>query len=522
MDRRKTPSHLTLRLTALLLVLLLACTSGAPPQGAPSPAMSADSLVVIESSAIDSMDAHVANRNDARIIIARINQSLVTRDPQTMQPAPLLATSWRAVDPTTWEFKLRPGVKFTNGEAFTAQTVKFNFERIAKPELKSFLATSVTPLLAGVDVVDPLTVRIRTKNPYPLLLERLSIFWIVPEAYVRERGDQGFADRPIGTGPYKFVEWVQGQHVKIERNPDYWGESATFREVTYRQIMEGTTALAELFAGTAHIVLNVAPDQVAAVKTSGVADILAKPGVNTLELRTDSIPRGDPNPFQDKRVRHALSYAIDKEAIAKNLLGGYSQVVATNIGPQLFGHDPSVKPYPYDPAKARQLLADAGYPNGFTVRFLWYPVSDFRNVKEIVEAIAGDLAKVGIRTNLFSVGATEISQYTNPGKAGPLYIGNNGNAELFDGGFGFSYLRKSSVLAYYWSDELERLIVRQETTVDQEERKRVLSQIQHLLREEAPYAWGWSGHRLDAISNKIDLREGRVGNDLAVERIRPK
>jgi len=509
--------------TSLALAMLVACAPAAPQAGqsAPPP-ISADKLVVIEPNAIDSMDAHVAQRNDAMIIIRRINETLVARDPKTLQPVPLLAASWRTVDPTTWEFKLRAGVKFTNGEPFSAQTVKFNFERILKPELKSFIGTSLGPIVSGVEAVDDTTVRVRTKAPYPLMLERLSTFSMVPERYVREKGDDEFGRRPIGTGPYQFVEWVQGQNVTIERNEQYWGDKPAFRQVVYRQIMESNTAVAELLNGTAHIVMNLTPDQVPAVERSGIATILSKPGVNVLELRTDSIPRGEPNPFTDKRVRQALSYAINKEAIATNLFGGYSRVLATNIGPEMFGHDPNVKPYPYDPARAKQLLAEAGYPNGFTVRFLWYPVGDFRDIKPVVEALASDMDKVGIHTTLFAIGATEISAYTNPGKAGPLYLGNNGNAGFYDGGFGFSYLRKSSALAYYWSDELERLIARQETTVDPEERKRALSQIQQLLHDEAPYVWGWSGFAIDAISTKIDLRDAKFANDLRVDWVRPK
>src|SRR5262249_2483718 len=153
------------------------------------------------------------------------------------------------------------------------------------------------------------------------------------------------------------------------RNEDYWGTKPYFKQIVIRLITEASTAQAELLAGNAHLVLSITPDQVDAIKKSGVADVAFTPTVLVLEARMDALARGGPNPFTDKRVRQAASYAVDKEAIAKNLLGGYSQVVGTNISPLMFGYDANVKPYPYDPAKAKELLAAAGYANGFDTQF---------------------------------------------------------------------------------------------------------------------------------------------------------
>ncbi len=508
-----------------LAVAIEACTPAPTTgQGQSEAPVPTDRLTIIQDNAIDSMDAHVAQRPQANVIIQRINEALVERDPKTLQPRPRLATSWRRVDPLVWEFKLRTGVKFTNGEPFDAATVKYNFDRAFRPELKSAKGTSFKTVLDTVTVVDPTTVQLKTKAPYALLLERLVAFWLVPPKYSADKGDAAYGLAPIGTGPYTFVDWTQGQSASIRKNPDYWGEKGIYDTIVFRQVTETATAVAELLAGTADVVFGLTPDILDAVKNSGKADVLAAKGVDVVEVRMDALPRGDKNPFTDKRVRLAANYAVDKEAIAKNLLGGYSEVVATNIGPQMFGFDPNVKPYPYDQAKAKQLMADAGFANGFDVRFLSYPVAGFPPsvLNAVVQAITSDLGKVGIRCSIFNVGATEISSYTTTGKAGPIFIGGNPNGGFYDGGFGFFFLRQSANLSYFWSDALEKQILQVEQDTDPENRKRILSQIQTYLHDEAPYIWGWTGFSLIGASKKLDLTDVIVGPDFYSERIKPR
>jgi peptide/nickel transport system substrate-binding protein len=501
-------------------VAIAAACAPAPTSGGPTgsaapvattaasaaPAVPPDKLVAITPEAVDTLDPHVSVRAGAGTALKLIHDTLIDHDPQSMAPVGLLATSWKAVDDKTWEFKLRSGVKFTNGEAFTASVVKANFERIVKPELKSSTGTTLAGIIAGVDAVDDSTVRFRLKAPYGMLLERLQTWRMISPQEQKARGDDGLATNPVGTGPYKFVEWKQGQQVVLDRNEDYWGTKPYFKQIVIRLITEGATAQAELLAGNAHMVLSITPDQVKSIKDSGVADVAFTPTVLVLEARMDALARGGPNPFTDKRVRQAANYAVDKEAIAKNLLGGYSQVVGTNISPLMFGYDANVKPYPYDPAKAKELLTAAGYANGLDVQFNYFPVTGFANTPDIVQAIAADLGKVGIRAKLNSVGATEYQNIMNAGKIGPIFTGGNQNGGFFDGGFGFFYLKKSLVASYYYSDELDKLIAVIETSADQEARKKALSDVQKLLHEEAPYIWGWTGYSLIAGSKKLDFK----------------
>lgn len=471
------------------------------PTAEPTPGISTEQLNVVARAEVTGLDVHVRSRE----VLDMIHDSLLSRDLTTMDVRPHLATSWRAVDPTTWEFKLRRGVTFHNGEPFNAQTVKFNFDRVIEPDLRSAYGASIRGFLDGVEVVDDDTVLIHTQFPYGLLLERLLTIRMVPERYYAENSFEHVANNPVGSGPYKFVEWVTGQRVVVERNDDYWGPGPAFQRVVVRTIIEPATAMAELLSGSAHVVYDIAPDQVEEVTRSGIADIRSTPNVQCLEIRLDSLPRGDPNPFTDKRVRHAASYAIDKEAIASNLMGGYSQVQATNIGPMMFGHDPTVLPYPHDPDRARQLLAEAGYADGFEARFGAPTVSGFPTARAVAEAVANDLAQVGIRAQLNTLSSQEHRTLVREGRAGPMFIGANQNGGFFEGGFGFFYLRERFTSSYYYTDELEEQIIEIESATDPEVRKGLLSDVQHLLREEAPYIWGWSGHDLHAVDSRIDL-----------------
>lgn len=510
-----------------LIAVLTACTPSspaspaAPVSGTPAPAIQTEKLTVIQTVTVDTLDAHTAQRPEAFMIVARINEALIDRNPQTLEFIPGLALSWRSIDDKTWEFKLRPGVTFTNGEQFTSATVKYNVDRIIDPDLKAAKGGSMRPLIDRVETPDPTTARIVTKAPYAMLLERLTSFWIVPEQFAKDKGPDYVGLNPIGTGPYKFVEWQQGTKVTITRNDAYWGDKPAFRDVIFRPIAESSTALAELLNGSADLVVNLAPDQVDTVKKSGKLDVYNQPSVNVLELRMDALGRGGPNPFTDKRVRQAANYAINKEAIAATLMGGYSKVIATNIVPQMFGYDDSVKPYPFDTSKARQLLAEAGYPNGIDVDFLWHDVTGFREQKSIGEAVASDLGKAGIRVKLRNVGPTEYTPLTQAGKAGPIFMGNNVNGSFFDGGFGFFYLRKQYTSSYYYSDELEAMILKVETTLDPNVRKQTLSQIQKLLHEEAPYVWGWTGFSLVGLNSNLTFVASPDG-DPRVHLIKPK
>jgi len=304
-------------------------------------------------------------------------------------------------------------VVFHNGDPFTAETVKFNWERITNPEQKSPQRGNHEQI-AGVEIVDTHKVRVHTKSPYPIFVERLQNFQLVPEKVLKAKGDAWFAENPIGTGPYKFVA-------------------------------KGRTA---------------------------------------------------PSPFMDVRVRHAANHAVNIESYIKNLQPGGDRAPAL-VNPMAFGYDPAIKPHEYDPDKAKALLAQAGYAQGFEVTFNRTNASILPNARLVFEAMQRDLEKVGIRVKFQVHEDRAFTDMVSQGKVGPMYEWSWGYYSVFDAdGILWDMLHSSSPFSYYQNPELDRLLLEGRSTLDEETRKQVYSRAQQIIRDEAPAIFMWGFHQL--------------------------
>jgi peptide/nickel transport system substrate-binding protein len=322
--------------------------------------------------------------------------NLVFRD-NSGKIIPKLAKSWKLVKPTVLQFKLREGLKFTNGEPVDAHAVKFSLERILDPKLKS-RQYGYFRGMDHVEVVDKYTVNVHTKYPDMFLLSPLTSYGnIVPPKYYKSKPLKYLARHPVGSGPYKLVKWSKGEEMVYEANPNYWDPSKNqIKKGTFKIIPEPTTRVSALLAGDVDIVYSVSPQLTQMVSSRPKVEVVAGDSVRTcyiiLTIKKDS-------PWADVRVRKALNLAIDKKSIIKNVLQGNARIVATNVGPTSFGHNPNLKPFPYDPVKAKKLLAEAGYPNGFSVD-MYVPLGRYLMGKQTAEAIAGQFAKVGIKARV--------------------------------------------------------------------------------------------------------------------------
>lgn len=349
----------------------------------------------------------------------QIAEPLVLYEPGTTTIKPGLATSWEAnEDSTVWTFHLRQGVSFQDGTPFDAAAVKFNFDRWnnrddpnAFPESKNFVAWTFIfsafhgepgYLLESVDVIDPATVSFTLTSPvgfFPTLLSS-SYFGIDSPTAINAAGEAYGtpAVGAVGTGPFSFVEWLEGDHVTLQRNDAYWGEPAKLDRIVFQAIENAPTRLAQLEAGSIDIAVSLSPDDLDVVLSN--PDLVQATGGPELTLGYIGIDQRNP-PFEDVRVRQAFAYAIDKEAIVDAFYGSLGDVAAEFIPPGLIGRA-ELEPYPYDPEKARELLAEAGYPDGFSTEFWYMPVSRpyFPTPKDIAEAVAGYLADVGIDVQL--------------------------------------------------------------------------------------------------------------------------
>ena len=270
-------------------------------------------------------------------ILMNINMydSLLHKTPK-LQYEPSLATEWRAIDDTTWEFKLRKGVKFHSGDLFSAEDVKFTFERVLNPETKSPQIGNVRAV-KEVKVIDDHTVHLVTDKPFPLLLERMVFFPIMPRKYFEKVGAQAFADQaPSGTGPYKFVEWKRDQYLRLERFEEHWRGPASIKTFIIRVIPETATQIAELKTGGVDIVRSLPPDLMPDLKGNPNTYVSTAPILRTHFVAFDMRHP----PFDNKEVRQAANYAIDRQAIIEKLMGGLGKVVPTVINPMAFGYDP--------------------------------------------------------------------------------------------------------------------------------------------------------------------------------------
>ena len=468
----------------------------------PAHAQAKDTLVVALVSHAPVLDPHFHFERVGILVNINMFDSLLHKNTR-LEYEPSLATSWKPLSDTEWEFKLRRGVKFHNGETMTAEDVKYSFERVLDQKKKSPQFGNIRAI-KEVRIVSPDTIHIVTDKPFPLLLERLVFFPIVPKKHVEAVGDQAFGlSAPVGTGPWKFVEWKKDQLIRLEAFDQHWRGRPAFKHLVIRAIPEIATQIAELKTGGVDVIRNVSADLVPELKAHPQTYVSSAPILRThyvhLDMRTE--------PFNKKLVRQAANYAIDREAIVEKMMAGLGRVVPTVVHPAAFCYDPSVTAYPYDPKKAKELLARAGYPNGVDITLH----TSFIEFRPVFEAIAQMLTEVGIRTTakMWDPGPAWNKFFQTEGKATHGYYGSWGYYSVFDaeailhplyhtepgGWVGRHYIRVEG---------LDQLIDQGKSTVDQAARKRTYAQILRLLKEEAPSIYLF--HQFDTlgISKKVE------------------
>jgi len=471
--------RITLIVTALILPLM--ALSPAPAQAAK------DKVVVAFGSNIPTLDPHMHSSRLAHIADWHLYDTLMDRDPKTYKPIPGLASSLRSVNALTWELKLRTGIKFHNGEPFNAEAVKFTIDRVLDPATKSVTRGNFT-WIKEVKVIDEYTVQIITANPFPAAAEFLTLAYIVPPKYMKAVGDEEFNRKPVGTGPYKFVEWKKAEHLIVEANPDYWKGSPKgmpkIKTIVFRTIPETTTQIAELLSGGVDIIRNVPPDQIAVVKDSPNARISATKVLRVNSLLLDSSGRASKTPLMNQKVREAIAYAINVDEMLSKILGGYAERTATGVNPLHFGFDASIKPYPYDPERAKKLLAEAGYPNGFEMTLNTYS-GTITSMDQMADAVTGYLAKVGIKLKRRHI--EDVGMWTSSSKEGKLeglQYYSWGSNSIFDADaimYALAYSKEP--LSYTKDDALDKLLDEGRTQIDPKKRQEAYAKAQKLMHE---------------------------------------
>jgi len=340
-----------------------------------------------------------------------IFDGLVNQDAkQQIQPA--LALSWKTLDDTTWEFKLRPNVKFHDGSDFTAEDVAASIRRVplaAKNSPSSFAA--YVKAITDVTAVDPLTVRIKTDGSTPLLLNNLSRIAILPAKMEKLGTEELNAGKGVvGTGPFRFVSWLPDDNVVVERNDAYWGEKAPWDKVTFRVFKNSSARVAAMLAGDVDMIESIPTADTRRLQASEKLKVVNVAGNRIMYLHMDQARAESPfakgadgkNPLLKPEVRRALSLSINREALVDRIMDGQGVPAGQLVPEGYFGYDPGIKVDPYDPNKAKQLLAAAGYPNGFSLTF--HASNDrYPNDSKVAQALGQFFSRIGVKTEVVTL-----------------------------------------------------------------------------------------------------------------------
>ncbi|MGH7264727.1 MAG: ABC transporter substrate-binding protein [Candidatus Rokuibacteriota bacterium] len=464
-------------------------------------------VVVALGSDTPTLDPQMHTARMGIIVGWHIYDSLYDREPRTGRPIPGLAESARAVAPTTWELKLRRNVRFHNGEPFDAESVKFTIERVLDPEQKS-PNRGEFGWIKSVEVVDSHTARLHTHKPYPLVEERLASgnLGMLPPKYVREKGGAALAVNPVGTGPFRFVEWKKGDRLVLEANEQYWKPAPAMKTLVFRVIPETATQIAEILSGGVDIIRAVPPDQIPALEASPRVRVTTAKILRVVYLSMDAAGRASKTPVMDVRVRRAISHAVNVDEVMQKVLGGLA--VRTNgagMNPLAFGFDPEVKPYPFDADRAKKLLAEAGYPNGFEITMNTYAGS-IVSVEQVSQAVQGYLGRVGIRARIKHF--EDVGQYLAQLRAGKMegtVLQSWGYGSMFDAdALYYIFFKRGQPYDYGTTDDLSGLVEEARSTIDPTKRRELYTRAQRLIAEQAFWAPMYGQYAIEAASTKLD------------------
>ena len=461
--------------------LLLSCFH--PPADA-SDRTRKDKLVVCLGKARPrSLDPSVSNSRQVLTLYHNWGDTLLYRDPVTGKIIPGLAKSYRILENGDMELTLRRGVKFHNGEPFNGAAVKFSLNLLKKPDSR---VSQYISNIRDVVLLDGQKIRIEVAKPMPTLSELIAnVLFIYPPGYYRKAGKKGFGRHPVGTGPYRMVSNRDFLEMGFERNPEYFGgpkKTAQIPKLKVRIVKETILQMEALISGEVDLIRSgcVNPEQVPFLQQAGVkiesTDIL-----RVYFLVMDALGRSGPNPFMKKKVRRAVNHAINREKIVQNAFNGYAHLEGSVLSSLHFGYDDNVARYSYDPAKARKLLTEAGYPDGFEVDY--YAINNESAAENILE----NLHAVGIRAKpIWMMGKWDQFYKKFMNGEIPLAFMTWGSYSIFDGSALLNhFFMADSPACYGTTPEINRLLKKAMFSAKPEVRKKLFSKVQKRIADEA-------------------------------------
>jgi peptide/nickel transport system substrate-binding protein len=445
----------------------------------------------------NTMDPQFADGVLEYTVLINIMDGLFTTGENT-EVVPVLVESWEQLDDLTWEFRLHEGVTFHNGEPLTSEAVKASYERSVDPDAAVRRPWAGDVNIEEIEVVDDLAFRFHTSAPTPHMLARLANdHFIYPPQYLAENDATTIARQPIGTGPYVFQEWSQGQHITMTANPDYWGEpKPSIETVIWRFIPEDSTRLASLQTGQIDLMRSLLPTAIEEVAARENLAVVGIEGTRRVYIGLNT----QIEPTNDVRVRQALNYGTDVETIAEVILGGATSRMQNWA--EIAFRNPDVIGYEYDPERARQLLAEAGYPDGLNLT--WdLATTGTVGIAEFPQAVVISLREVGVEVELNVVEPTVLSQLTEDRQVNHLY--SRTNAAYFDPGLTFDVWRLDNIGAggQWENEEFESLRQQVYTGGTPAERLEWSYRMQEIMMEEAPAIFLWYQPDIYGINTRV-------------------
>lgn len=481
---------------SLLVVLVLAACSGNTTTETEEPTETSETettnettedkeLVIAIGSDMLGFDIHNHNNTSTESIHQNMFDYLFKRD-ENNELQPWLAESYEIIDDMTIEVVLKQGVKFHNGDEFTAADVKYSLERVATDS--SLKEHPNYNQIKEVKIIDDYKVQIITHAPEPSIIHRLSRLGsgMLPSKYIEENGWDYFLEHPIGTGPYQFVEWVRDDRIVFEPYAEYFrGAKDEWDKVTFRVIPEDSTRVSELLAGGVDIATNIPPADWERVESGDTTSLKQEVSNRTIFL---VLRATEGYPTADVKVRQAIDYAIDDGTLTEFALQGAGIPTLTMVGPGNFGYEPSLfDTYNYDLEKAKQLLAEAGYPDGFEMT-LHASRGRYLQDAEVAELIVGMLAQAGITVNLEFMEWSSFVELRNANENKDAYLLGLGNS-MYDGAYSLDRFHTDRFEGHtdYSNPDVDALLNQSRVNMDSESREAQLQEVQKIVAEDTPY-----------------------------------
>ena len=486
-------------------LLVVGCSKPATPGNSDTPTPTKDTLIVGHGADAKSLDPHASNDQPSSRVNKQIYETLIVQN-EAMELVPGLATKWTQIDELTYEFELKKGVKFHNGEELKASDVVFTFLRaIDSPQVSAIVGVN-NPEKGILDpskivVIDDYKVQIGTYRPYGPLLTHLAhpAASILNEKAVNEKGAD-YGQNPVGTGPFMLSKWNTGDSIELVRFEEYHGTPAKVKNLIMRVITENANRTIELETGGVDIAYDIAAPDVKKVEENSNLIMLRDANLSTTYIGFNSAK----GPFADVRVRQAVNYALDMDSIVEAVYLGTGSPAKGPLGPNIFGSNQSLKPYGYDVAKAKELMKEAGLENGFKTS-IWTNENQLR--MDIAEIAQNQLKEIGIEAE---VKVMEFAAYLTATEKGEhdMFILGWGTV-TGDPDYGLYPLFHSSQhgaagnRTFYTNAEVDSLLEKGRTATDAKEREDAYKKAQEIIRDEAPWVFTWIGENLTGTAKNV-------------------